>query len=316
TYRFKFARGQTMQVSASANRPPTVPSWVSEMLPLSFDLALEIGKLRRLLFEKFKAGLDKTKIMNFLHEYLYVDAKAGLAIYHYFKEQYDYTKKIPNDKMIIVEYFNDDKDKKIIFHTLFGRRVNDCLSRGIAYVISRNEHKDVEIGINDNGFYLSGDKKINCMKAFKLLKSSKLDLLMRLAIDKSEVFRRRFRHCATRSLMILRNYLGHRKRVGRQQVSSMILMNALRRISDEFSILKETRREVLSDLMDIKNTKKVLKGIEEGKIKVVEIETRVPSPFAFNIALQGYFDIMKIEDKHEFLRRMHELVKVKIGLKK
>ncbi|MBW2969290.1 DEAD/DEAH box helicase, partial [Candidatus Woesearchaeota archaeon] len=176
TYRFKFARGQTMQVSASSNRPPTVPSWVSEMLPLSFDLALEIGKLRRLLFEKFKAGLDKTKIMNFLHEYLYVDAKAGLAIYHYFKEQYDYTKKIPHDKMIIVEYFNDDKDKKIIFHTLFGRRVNDCLSRGIAYVISRNEHKDVEIGINDNGFYLSGDKKINCMKAFKLLKSSKLDL--------------------------------------------------------------------------------------------------------------------------------------------
>jgi ATP-dependent Lhr-like helicase len=68
--------------------------------------------------------------------------------------------------------------------------------------------------------------------------------------------------------------------------------------------------------MDIENTKKVLKGIEEGKIKVVEIDTRVPSPFAFNIALQGYFDIMKIEDKHEFLRRMHELVKVKIGLKK
>ena len=316
TYRFKFARGQTMQVAASTNRPPTVPSWVSEMLPLSFDLALEIGKLRRLVFGKFNADRTKNEIMNFLHEYLYVDDKAGAAVYNYFKEQYDYVNKIPNDKLILVEYYNDDREKKIIFHTLFGRRVNDCLSRGIAYVISRNEHKTVEIGINDNGFYISGDKKINCMKAFKLLKSSKLDLLMRMAIDKSEVFRRRFRHCATRSLMILRNYMGHRKRVGRQQVSSMILMTALKRISDEFSILKETRREVLSDLMDIENTKKVLKGIEEGKIKVVEIDTRVPSPFAFNIALQGYFDIMKVEDKHEFLRRMHELVRVKIGLKK
>lgn len=315
TYRFKYARGQTMQAAASTNRPPTVPSWVSEMLPLSFDLALEIGKLRRLMFEKFKADKSKNEIMNFLHEYLYVDGKASAAVYNYFKEQYDYIHKLPNDKLILVEYYNDDKEKKIIFHTLFGRRVNDCLSRGIAYVISRNEHKTVEIGINDNGFYLSGDKKINAIKAFNLLKADKLELLMRLAIDKSEVFRRRFRHCATRSLMILRNYLGHRKRVGRQQVSSMILLNALRRISDEFSILKETRREVLEDLMDIENTKKVLNGIEEGKIKIVEIDTRVPSPFAFNIALQGYFDIMKIEDKHEFLRRMHEMVLAKISLK-
>ncbi|MBD3361715.1 ATP-dependent helicase [Candidatus Woesearchaeota archaeon] len=314
TYTFKYARGQTMQVSASTSRPPTVPRWVSEMLPLSFDLSLEIGKLRRLVFEKFNSGKSKNKIMNFLHEYLYVDSKAGSAIYNYFREQYDYAKKIPNDKMILVEYYNDDKEKKIIFHSLFGRRVNDCLSRAIAYIVSRNEHKNVEIGINDNGFYLSGDKNISITSALKLLKADKIELLMRMAIDKSEVFRRRFRHCATRSLMILRNYMGHRKRVGRQQVSSMILLNALKRISEDFSILKETRREVLSDLMDIENTKKVIKGIEEGKIKIVEINTRIPSPFAFNIALQGYMDIMKIEDKHEFLRRMHEMVKAKIGV--
>lgn len=313
TYMFKFSRGMVAQVSASANRPPTVPRWVSEMLPLSFDLALEIGKLRRFMFEKFNSKKKKTEILNWLHEYLYVDAKAAKAIYEYFKEQYDYVKKIPNDKMILVEHYNDDREKKIIFHSLFGRRVNDCLSRGVAYVISRNEHKDVEIGISDNGFYLSGDKKVNAMKAFKLLKSDKLDLLMHLAIDKSEVFKRRFRHCATRALMILRNYMGKKKNVGRQQVSSMILMNALKRISNEFSILKETRREVLKDLMDIENTKKVLKGIEEGKIKLVEIDTRIPTPFAFNLAIQGYADIMKIEDKHEFLKRMHQHVLAKIG---
>ena len=316
TYMFKFSRGMVAQVQASSNRPPTVPRWVSEMLPLSFDLALEIGKLRRLTFERFNSKKSKNDIMNWLNKYLYVDPKAAKAIYEYFKEQYDYVKQVPNDKMILVEHYNDDREKKIIFHSLFGRRVNDCLSRAIAYVISRNEHKDVEIGISDNGFYLAGDKKINAMKAFKLLKSDKLDLLMHLAIDKSEVFKRRFRHCATRALMILRNYLGRKKRVGRQQVSSMILMNALKRISNDFSILKETRREVLQDLMDIENTKKVLKGIESGKIRLVEIDTRIPTPFAFNLAIQGYADIMKIEDKHEFLKRMHQHVLAKIGLQK
>lgn len=316
TYMFKFSRGMVAQVSASANRPPTVPRWVSEMLPLSFDLANEIGKLRRLAFERFNSKKKKTEILDWLHKYLYVDSKAAKAIYEYFREQYDYVKQMPNDKMILIEHYNDDKEKKIIFHSLYGRRVNDCLSRAIAYVISRNEHKDVEIGISDNGFYLSGDKKVNPMKAFKLLRPDKLDLLMELAIDKSEVFKRRFRHCATRALMILRNYMGKKKNVGRQQVSSMILMSALKRISKDFSILKETRREVLEDLMDIENTKKVLEGIKSKKIKLVEIDTRIPTPFAFNLAVQGYADIMKIEDKHEFLKRMHQNVMAKIGLNK
>jgi len=150
----------------------------------------------------------------------------------------------------------------------------------------------------------------------KLLKSEKLDLLLNTAIDNSEVFKRRFRHCAARALMILRNYKGRQKRVGRQQVSSMILMNALKRISPDFSILKEARREVLEDLMDIEHTKEVIKEIEAGKIKVVEITTNIPSPFAFRTAFQGFMDVMKMEDRIEFLKRMHQMVMAKIGLEK
>ncbi|MEK6835675.1 MAG: ATP-dependent helicase, partial [Nanoarchaeota archaeon] len=149
--------------------------------------------------------------------------------------------------------------------------------------------------------------------AFKLLKSEKLRLLLELAIENSEVLKRRFRHCATRSLMILREYKGHKKRVGRQQVSSMLLMSALKRISNNFSILKEARREVLEDLMDIENTINVLKKIESGEIKIKEVHTNLPSPFAFNIVLQGYLDLLKMEDKIKFLRNMHTLILAKIG---
>ncbi len=313
TYMFKFTRGMVAQVSASANRPPTVPRWASEMLPLSFDLANEIGKFRRFMLEKFNAGENRAAVIKFINDYLYVDEKAANAIHEYFKEQYDYCKKIPNDKTILVEYYNDESDQKIVFHSLFGRRVNDCLSRAVAFALSRTEHKDVELGINDNGFYIGGTKKLNPIKSIKLLKADKLNLVMNTAIEKSEVFKRRFRHCATRSLMILRNYMGHQKRVGRQQVSSMILMSALKQLDNNFTILQEARRECLEDLMDIENTKKVLQGIENGTIKIVEIETKIPSPFALNLALQGYIDVLRIEDKYEFLRRMHEQILAKIA---
>ena len=316
-YEFKFARGMVAQVEPSPGRPPTVPAWFSEMLPLSFDLAEDIGKFRGLIEQKFENNRKENEIIDFISEYLYTNKQTSTAIYNYLKEQYDYCKHIPNNKKILIEQFKDERgNKKIIFHTMFGRRVNDCLSRAVAFAVSRLEHKDVEIGINDNGFYISSSKPINALRALEALKSKELRKVLEYTIERTEVFKRRFRHCAIRSLMILKVYKGRHKRVGRQQVSSMILISALKRISNDFSILKEARREVLEDLMDIDHTIEIIKEIETGKIKLKAIFTEIPSPLSFNLVLQGHLDILKIEDKVEFLKRMHNEVLAKINLKK
>ncbi|MCH8067225.1 MAG: ATP-dependent helicase [Nanoarchaeota archaeon] len=315
-YQFKFARGMVAQVSASSNRPPNVPAWFSEMLPLSFDLALEIGRFRKLLNEKFCLGKSKKEIIDFIDDYAYVDKNASLSIYNYFFEQFNYAE-IPSNSRIIVEHYTNERGMKYtIFHSLYGRRVNDCLSRAVAFAISKSQHRDVEIGINDNGFYVASEKSVNVMHAFKLIKSKDFRKVLDMAIDRTEILKRRFRHCAMRALMILRTYKGHTKRVGRQQVSSMILLSAVKRISPDFSILREARREVLEDLMDVENAKKVIEDIEKKNIKIDEITTTVPSPFAFNLIAQGITDILKIEDRVEFLRRMHKNVLAKIGSKK
>jgi ATP-dependent Lhr-like helicase len=312
-YQFKYSRGTVAQVSSAAGRMPTVPSWVSEMLPLSFDLALAIQDFRKYIKEMFEKKKSKEEVMKFINEYLYVDQNAANSIYEYFKHQYMYAK-IPHRNLIVVENYNDEGKMYYIFHTLFGRRVNDVLSRALGYAISRQQHRDVKITITDNGFTLTCDKKVRPMGAFKLLKSGELRDVMSLALDRSQVLIRRFRHCATRSLMILRQYKGTKKSVGKQQVSSMILLAAVRRISKDFPILKEAKREILEDLMDIEHATQILKEIEDGTIKIDEFSTTIPSPFAFNLALQGYSEILKMEDRIEFARRMHEMVLARIAL--
>ncbi|MBD3259694.1 ATP-dependent helicase, partial [Candidatus Woesearchaeota archaeon] len=312
-YQFKYSRGTVAQVSSAAGRMPTVPNWVSEMLPLSFDLALGIQNFRKYMLERFEKKESKKQIMEFINDYLYVDDNAANSIYEYFKEQYMYAK-IPHRNLILVENYNDQGKMYYIFHTLFGRRVNDVLSRALGYAISRQQHRDVKITITDNGFALTCDKKVRPLSAFSLLKSNELRDVMALALDRSQVLIRRFRHCATRSLMILRQYKGTKKSVGKQQVSSMILMSAVKRISNDFPILKEARREVLEDLMDIHHARQIIEEIEKGKIKIEEFSSSIPSPFAFNLALQGYSDILKMEDRIEFAKRMHEMVLAKIAL--
>ena len=314
SYVFRYSRGNTVQVQSAAKRPPTVPSWFSEMLPLSFDLAMEIQHFRLLMNEKFSGKKSREEIIGFINSFLYVDNNAASAIYSYFHDQFNFSI-VPDEKTLLVEYFTDEEKKRFaIFHSLYGRRANDALSRAFAYLIGRLEHKDVEISMNDNGFILSCEK-LPIQQAFNLLKKNPVRDLARLAIEKSEVLSRRFRHCATRSLMILRSYKGREKSVGRQQMSSRLLLSAVKRISDDFPILKEARREVLEDLMDISSAEQVIEWINSGKVKVIEKNVEVPSPFAFNLFAQGHADILKMEGRLEFIRRMHEKVKKRIGEK-
>jgi len=312
SYVYRYSRGNTIQVQAAGKRPPTVPSWFSEMLPLSFDLALEIQRFRLLMNEKFAAKKTKQEILKFIHTYLYLDKNAAKAIYSYFHDQFLFAG-IPNEKKLLVEYFTDEQNKRFaIFHSLYGRRVNDALSRVFAYLLGRLVHKDVEITMNDNGFILSCEK-LPVQQAFNLLKKNEVRNLASLALEKSQVMSRRFRHCATRALMILRNYKGRKKSVGRQQMSSRLLLLAVKRISNDFPILKEARREILQELMDIAATEQVVDWINSGKVKLVEHNSEVPSPFAFNLFAWGHADILKMEGRLQFIKRMHEKVKARIG---
>jgi ATP-dependent Lhr-like helicase len=311
-YEFRFTRGMTAQVKTSAGRMPTVPNWISEMLPLSYDLALEIQNFRKYMDQWFGMGKPKEEVKDWIRSYLYVDERGVEAIWRYCHEQYAFSV-IPHRHRILLEHFKDGNKKYVFVHSLHGRRVNDVLARALAYVNGRITGRDVEVSITDNGFYLKSTQPIHALRALKLIREDELQKLMEIALDQSEVLKRRFRHCAGRALMILRNYKGQSKSVGRQQISSMLIINAVRRIGNDFPILKEARREILEDLMDIHHARDVVRQLQSGAITVEERSTDLPSPFAFNLVLQGYVDILKVEDRIEFVRRMHDLVLQEIG---
>jgi ATP-dependent Lhr-like helicase len=306
-YLYRYTRGMNLYVSSEVARNPTIPSWFSEMLPLSFDSALEINQFRALMKKKLKSDKSKEETLKFIGSYLYVNKETAEAIYNYFLEQHSFLE-IPDENTIIIEKFTDpDQEKKyLIFHTLYGRRVNDALSRAIGYIIGALGSRDIEVGVSDNGFYLSGENMM-IKRALENLKEKNMEKILKEAIDRTDILARRFRHCATRALMILRNYKGQRKTVGKQQMKSHFLLAAVKRISNEFPILREARREIFEDLMDIENAGLVLRWIEQGKVKIKVIETPLPSPFSLNLIIQGHSDLIRIEDKQEFLRRMHQL---------
>ncbi|MFB6246910.1 MAG: ATP-dependent helicase [Candidatus Pacearchaeota archaeon] len=306
-YTYKYTKGMNLYVTPSPEKSPTIPSWFSESLPLSFDSGLAINEFRKKIRKMFDKKKSKKEILKKIMSEVYVSEKVAKEIFSYFQKQY-YFAEFPDSENITIEKYVDERDNKkyILVNSMYGRRVNDALSRVIAYVMGSEKKRDLEIGITDRGFYISSEN-MDIEGALEQITNENVEELAKEAIEKTDILTRRFRHCASRGMMIIKTYKGNRKSVKKQQMKSHFLISAVKKISNNFPILKEAKREVLEDLMDIKNTKQVIEWVKNGKIKIKSDYVKIPSPFALGTLLQGHMDLMKVEEKQEFLRRMYEI---------
>ncbi len=309
TYEFLRMRGNKVFIKDASGRKPTVPSWVGEMLPRTFDLSIEVGKFRKNLEERMKSGTAEEFLKN---EYA-ADENSVRSVISYITNQMDYG--VPtHDNLLIEGYIDKAGQFSVIFHFAYGRRVNDALSRIIAFNISRNFSVNSRISLTDDGFMLTFNRKVEVAKIQDLLQTIKIGGSLRNAVKSTELFKQRFRHCATRSFMVLRRYRGREVSVARQQLRSEKVLNILFSM-ENFPIIEETFREIEGIVMDVGNSEKILTSIRDGDIKVASRDyTRYPSPFGFGIISTGITDVVLMEDKSAIIRELQEALLAKMGL--
>ena len=311
SYEFIRTKGTKAFVKSASGRRPTVPSWTGEMLPRSFDLSVMIGRFRAEMEDRLGSSPDKD-ISSWLMREFSVDEGSANTIVSYFKEQ-RLVAKLPTDERLVIEGYVDASGiRHAIFHFPFGRRVNDALSRAFAHALSSRLGCNVTISVTDDSFMLTATKEFELEGLERLVASSDLERILRSAVRDSELFHQRFRHTATRSFMVLRNYKGRELSVARQQLRSRRLLDALHELTD-FPVMSETYTEILTDVMDLGNAREVLETLESGRRRVELIPfSGVPSPFAHNVILVGVSDIVLLEDRSMLLREMHRKVLARV----
>lgn len=328
-YRFEYSKVMKCYVSEAPGQIPTIPPWYSEQLPLTYELAVEIGKFREAFAKEVKADISKRKIFkskslrtdwtgSILNE-MPMDNYARNSAFTYFAEQLLYAGSVPNHNSMLIERTFDSEGKRniVIFHSLYGRRINDALSRIIAIIIA--DKYDIEVGVNisDNGFVLATEEKFEITKGdlqrlIKGLGTVDIDSLLKSNIRRTEMMKRRFRFCAARSFMILRNYKGFKISVKKQQMNAQILLKSVEEIDPDFPILKETYREILEDVMDLTRAKMIIQKMLSGEISYNIIDTTVPSPFSHVMITFGQADIIMMKDRRKHIRELHRQVMAKI----
>ena len=331
-YQFEYAKGMRAYVTQAHTNAPTIPPWFSEQLPLSYELANEIGDFRANMSTLLREHMESKKISRFnkkmkmpesIDKYissLPIDQNAKKAIFGYFSEQLLYADEIPTNKLLLVELTKelDGEGNYMIFHSLFGRRVNDALSRAFAIEIAEMFDVDIDININDNGFVLSTEEPLdinsrNLKDIISDISSAGLFNMLKQNIRRTELMRRKFRHVAARSFMILRNYKGYKIPVGRQQINSQLVFKAAEEIDPNFPVIKETYREIFNETMDLPRTNELLSKMKDGEVKCRIIKTQVPSPFSHSMITFGHADAILMKERHKHLQKLHKLVMKRIS---
>jgi ATP-dependent helicase Lhr and Lhr-like helicase len=310
-FQFVYRRGGNLYVDLTGDKP-TIPSWVSEKLPLSFDLGEHVLKFKGEMIGWMHRERSEDVIAKLLREYP-IDERSARSIYEIFEQQMLYAgaDSIPTGQRIVVEEVADLENARRNYYVLtnYGLRFNDGFSRMVAYLISQHITSNVQVAIGDTGFLVSVplSKKVDVREIFLAINEDTCEEMLVSAIGNTNLLKRLFRINASRSFMILRNYLGRKRSARRQQVSADMLISYAKKIKD-FAVIKESYREILQDKFEIDNIKVIISGLQSGSIDISEKLTGSPSPMSFGIAALGTSDVVVVPDKLTLIKEFHRQV--------
>ena len=314
-FEFRYRRGSKVYVDRTSARP-TVPSWYSERLPLSYDLARELLAFQRDLLARRESG-GVPAVRDWLRESS-LSERAVRSLTRLYDQQVAFAgpESVSTPDRIAVEEERDRGEyrRRYYVHTLYGRRFNDGLSRLLAAACASESNASVTVAVADNGFVLSMplNRRVDAAGLLRGLDPAAARADLRAALRGTDLRQRYFRIDATRSLMILKRYKGHEKSAARQQVESETLLSLADDL-DDFAVVEETDRELLEDKLHVSGIEAVLERIQEGAIEVVERTVETPTPRAFGLATLAATDTVLAEDESAALREFHERVLAEIA---
>jgi len=309
-FEFRYRRGSKVHVDRTSARP-TVPSWFSERLPLSYDLGREILAFQRELLGRLADG-GRSAVRVWLREFP-LDENSVRAISRTFDEQVRYAgaESVSTDRRLVVEEERDHDayERHYYVHSNYGRRFNDGFSRLLAYRCAREASANVKVAVADHGFTLSMplNRKVDLSGILADIDPADVRSDLRASLDGTDLLERYFRINATRALMILKRYKGYEKSASEQQVNSEMLLGFARDL-EEFAVIEETYREILEDKLNVSGIESVLAAVRDGDIEVVTTRVDSPTPKAFGLATLMASDVVLAEDESQVLREFHQRV--------
>ncbi|MET7401828.1 ATP-dependent helicase [Dactylosporangium sp. NPDC005572] len=207
----------------------------------------------------------------------------------YLREQREATRHLPDDRTVLVERFRDELgDWRLTVHCVLGARVNAPWALAIGRRLNERYGVDGQVMPSDDGIVVRLPDVVDEPPGADLVAFDPDEIagIVEETVGTSAMFAARFRECAARALLLPRRDPRRRQPLWQQRQRSAQLLDVARDYAD-FPITLEAARECLQDVFDVAGLVGVMRDIAGRKLRMVEVETQRPSPFARSL-LFGY----------------------------
>jgi ATP-dependent helicase Lhr and Lhr-like helicase len=270
-------------VAPAPGQPGKMPFWKADRGSRPAELGRAIGVLTREL-----SALPPAAARQRLTERHGLGALAADNLLAYLAEQEQATGVLPDDRTLVLERTRDLMgDWRLCLLSPWGGRTHAPWAMAIEARLRAAGRSDVETLWSDDGIVLRVPDCERPPEAADLVPEPEevADLVVR-ALGESSLFAGRFREAAARALLLPRRRPGHRTPLWMQRKKAHDLLSVASRYP-AFPIVLEAHRECLQEVFDLPGLVELAERVRRREIRLVTVDTRVPSPFSASL-LFGY----------------------------
>jgi len=239
--------GNRVMVEPIEDIESAIPAWEGELIPVPFNIAQGVGRLRKYIAGNLK---DKNLVQNIRDKY-HIDANSAKEMVKLIEEQKK-TNTVPDDKTFLIETYKDF----IIIHSPCGSLVNDTIGKYLATALTDQTGVAVNIKIDPYRIMLQTIAKPEYVEKI-LEKKPYLTKTLTESLERSSLFKHRFIQVAKRFGIVSKKAQFDRLNIPKV-VSSYMNTEAY----------SETMNEIFLEKLDIEKAEQILENIREGKIKI------------------------------------------------
>ena len=277
-------------VTPAPGQPGRLPFWKGDNVGRPAELGRAVGAFVREVVRLTDRDEDAARAR--VHA-AGLDDWACDNLLAYLREQQEATRHVPDDRTIVVERFRDELgDWRVVVHSPAGGQVHAPWALAVAARFRERFGVEVQAVHGDDGIVLrlpdveTGDGSAPDVADLVVLEPEEVEQLVTQELGGSALFASRFRECAARALLLPRRRPGHRQPLWQQRQRAAQLLEVASQYGS-FPIVLETVRECLQDVFDVPGLTALMRDIGARKVRVVDVATSQPSPFARSLVF-GY----------------------------
>jgi ATP-dependent helicase Lhr and Lhr-like helicase len=314
-----------MLVQDAHGAPPSVPFWRGEAPARTQELSLHVGALRQEISEMLPStspvGFSATQpdvaaAVSWLKEECGLDDSGAEQMIEYVLQGRAVLGAVPTQTTVIAErFFDEGGGMQLVIHAPFGGRINKAWGLSLRKRFCVGFNFELQAAATDNGLNiaLAEQHSFPLGDVFHFLQADTVQPILEQAALDSPIFATRWRWDANRALALLRFQNGKKVPPQIQRMRSEDLLASVfpdaaacfeniegdRKIPDH-PLVDEVMKDVLTEAMDVEGLKSILRGMASGEIRVIGVDTPVPSQFSheiLNANPYAYLDDAPLEER-------------------